>query len=743
MMQFIRFAFFTGLLLLAFQGFGQKSELRVVDARNSNPVAFAHVKATELGSKTTRFFVTDLDGFIKAQVTKPTVYMITYVGYQAYNDTILPGAEAIVRLLPEVFSLDEVVVTAQYNPGSADRSLYRVNVINQMQLRRSASNDLSGILRNQLNIRFTQDASLGTGMSLQGLSGEHVKILVDGVPVIGRLNGSIDLSQVNVQNARQVEIIEGPMSVIYGSNAMAGVVNIIPKEIPGNSLSANAGTYLESVGIINFDGGFSIRKGINAFGLQAGRNFFSGYSPVDEGRAKLWKPRRQLNLDANHTLSLQKVNLRTRLSYFDELLLVRGNLLPPYFEKAFDNHFGTRRLTAKADVSTKGSNPFTASNSLSFYSRVRTLYYNDLTILEKTPVEYDTTGFGSFLSRAMYSLRTESGRIGTQFGYDANFDWATGDRIGNEKQNIADAAAFATIQYQPLNWLSLQPGFRYAWNSRFSSPLIYALHVKAGPHKGVMFRTSYSSGFRAPSLKELYLYFVDVNHNITGNPNLQPESSTHVQVQASHRIEKITYATETEVRFFLNNINNEITLAETGDGSYTYYNLDHSRTMGYSASIRSSLYPMFDLRLGWGSTGRANSFEGSESSKSTKLYWSPEVTSEVTCRVDKIDLHCTAIYKYTGRTTKIYLNADGQLVEGFMDSYHNLDLTLLKTFMQKRLEVNAGVRNLFDVTNITSAGSSGGVHSGGGGNVPVAWGRTFFVKLSISILKNESDNKPG
>lgn len=717
---------------------GQEMPVRVVDSRTGKPVAFAHVKATETGSKTARYFVSDFDGFVKFTIDRPTVFQVTYVGFQAFNDTLYPEKGSVISLLPEVFSLDEIVVTAQYNPGSADRSLYRVNVINQLQLRRSAAADLTGLLRNQMNIRFSQDASLGTGMSLQGLSGEHVKILVDGVPVIGRLNGSIDLSQINLSNARQVEVIEGPMSVIYGSNALAGVVNIISNEIPGNSLTANAGTYLESVGIINFDGGFSVRKGKNAFGLQAGRNFFSGYSPEDGGRAKLWKPRRQVNADANHSLSLSKIQVKTSFSYFDELLLIRGNLLPPYFERAFDNHFGTSRMTAKSDISTKGANPFTASNSLSFYRRVRTLYYNDLTIPEKTPTEYDTTGFGSFLSRGMYSFRNESGKFGSQFGYDVNSEWATGDRIGNQSQDVTDIAGFATFQYQPMEWLSLQPGFRYAYNSRFSAPLIYAMHAKAGPHKGVMFRASYSSGFRAPSLKELYLYFVDVNHDITGNPDLKPENSNNVQLQVAHRIEKITYATETEARFFLNNIENQITLAETGDGSYTYFNLDQSRTMGYSVGIRSSLYPLFDLRLGWGSTGIANRIEGNDG---MKLFWSPEVTSEVTCRMDEIDLHITAIYKYTGKTTRIMLLSDGNLAEGYMDSYHNLDLTVLKTFMNKRLAANAGVRNFFDVTNITSSAGSGGVHSGEGGNAPIAWGRTFFVKLSFNISKNETENK--
>lgn len=523
------------------------------------------------------------------------------------------------------------------------------------------------------------------------------------------------------------------MSVIYGSNALAGVVNIISNDISRNSFSANASSYVESVNVVNFDGGASLRKGRNAFGVRAGRNFFGGYLPIDNGRALVWKPKRQVNADVDHYLSLPKITIKSRLSHFDELLLVRGQLLPPYFERAFDNHFVTKRTTARMDLVTKGANPFTLNNSLSFYERVRTLYFNDLTLAEKTAAEYDTTGFGSFLSRGIYAYRAESGILSTQVGYDANFDWATGDRIGGEQHRIADIAAFATMQYQPLDWLSLQPGFRYAYNSEFPAPLIYALHTKAGPYKGFLARASYSNGFRSPSLKEMYLYFVDVNHDIKGNPDLIPENSSHVQLQLTHRVERVKYGTEIEARFFLNNIDDQITLVEIEGGSYTYFNLDHARTMGYSASIHSSLYPIFDLRLGWGSTGVSNQIFGKED---VGFYWSPEITSELTCNFDRIDLSLTGIYKYTGRTTRLVLDENQDVKEGFMDSYHNLDVNVLKSFLNKRLAVNAGVRNLFDVTNITSAISSGGVHSGGGsGNVPVAWGRTYFLKLTFNISK--------
>ena len=67
-------------------------------------------------------------------------------------------------------------------------------------------------------------------MSVQGLSGENVKILIDGVPVVGRLNGNVDLSQINLTNIERVEIVEGPLSVNYGTNALAGTINLITKK---------------------------------------------------------------------------------------------------------------------------------------------------------------------------------------------------------------------------------------------------------------------------------------------------------------------------------------------------------------------------------------------------------------------------------------------------------------------------------------------------------------------------------
>ncbi|MCB9024237.1 MAG: TonB-dependent receptor [Lentimicrobiaceae bacterium] len=735
MTKFLRFILLSGLLLSVFLSHGQRAELRVLDGSSGKPVPFAHVKISTVGSLQSKYYVSDTAGYTGYTISVPSIIAVSYIGFKPYVDTISPGKSADIKLEPAVITFDEMVVTAQYSPVSADRSIYRINVINSMQIQKRAAYDLAGLLRNQMNVRLSQDGALGTGMSLQGLSGENVKILIDGVPVIGRLNGVIDLTQVNLQQAKQVEVIEGPMSVIYGSNALAGVINIIPKDNTGNRSSANASAYTESVGVYNFEGGIGIGRGIHGFSFQAGRNFFDGFQGVRTGREMEWKPRRQFNADMDYNLSLKKVSFKTRFSLFDELLLSKGDLLPPYFEKAFDSHFNTQRYTAKVSLQTKGCNNFSASNSYSYYRRTRSLYYNDLTILESNNVDKDTTIFGAWMSRGMYTYRGTTGLLGFQAGYDLNAEWAGGERIGGDTRSITDLAAFFSMQYQPIEKLSIQPGFRVAYNSKYNTPLIYALHIKTEPLKGASIRASWSAGFRAPSIKELYLYFVDVNHNIEGNPALKPEESKHLQVQISQKVEHAGFVVGGELNLFVNNINNIITLAESGSGTYTYINVDHYRTRGYSLMMRSSIFPSVDLRAGYGRTGKSNSFgiAGSESD----FRWSPEVTSELTFRPKKTGLSFSAFYKYTGKMPRFFVDEQGLISEGQVDDYHNLDMSILKSFYHDRLTVTLGAKNLFDITSITATGTDGGIHSGGGSSVPVAWGRTFFAKINFSIWRND------
>ena len=97
-------------------------------------------------------------------------------------------------------------------------------------------------LNNELNIRFSQDlATGGSDITMMGLKGQNVKILIDGLPMVGRQGTSneIDINQIDINSIERIEIVEGPMSVVYGADALAGVINIITKKArPKISVSA-------------------------------------------------------------------------------------------------------------------------------------------------------------------------------------------------------------------------------------------------------------------------------------------------------------------------------------------------------------------------------------------------------------------------------------------------------------------------------------------------------------------------
>ncbi|MDV7395649.1 hypothetical protein RZS08_29945, partial [Arthrospira platensis SPKY1] len=125
-------------------------------------------------------------------------------------------------------------------------------------------------------------------------------------------------------------------------------------------------------------------------------------------RSQRWKPKRQYNADANIGYKAKDLNMRMSLSYFNELLKDKGNLLKPYFETAFDSDFLTNRLTTKFDLNTRlfKDRYLTVLASYSYYDRVKNTWYIDLTNLERTLTanvyDQDTSSFNQYLMRAEF-----------------------------------------------------------------------------------------------------------------------------------------------------------------------------------------------------------------------------------------------------------------------------------------------------------------------------------------------------
>ncbi len=733
------------ILIMLFVGFvlhgqSQQAGIWLKDQRNNEAIAFAHVLFKPFDGSKSLTGLTDMKGYTANPLITSGIFTISYVGYHTFTDTIQPGESRQVMLRSMSINMDEVVVTGQYTPQAVDKSIFRVKVIGAREIDQKASNNLNELMATELNIRSMNDGALGSRITLQGLGGEHIKFLIDGVPVIGRMNGNIDLNQLNLYNVGHVEIIEGPMSVIYGSNALAGVINIITKENNYTSLQTNAEAYTESVGVYNVNANISLKKNRWSGSLAGARNFFGGFSVVDTSRSKRWKPKRQYNTDASLAYTYRELQARITASYFNEMLLDKGNLLSPYFETAFDNHFITNRFTTKADVKTRlfKDRYLNVLASYAYYDRVKNNYFVDLTTLDKqltlNPEDQDTSSFDQYLLRAEFSKSTENSAFNYQLGIDLNYETGAGKRILDKEQALGDYAAFLSVKIKPALRLMLQPGLRYSYNTKYKAPLVYSLNARYELAEALSLRASYAKGFRAPSLKELYLEFVDVNHNIRGNENLEAEDSQNLNFSLRYNHEKPTYDYGAELSIFYNNINNSISLAtlDATSSLYTYVNVDQMITQGYQLNFNNRVYPWLEIKLGAGQTGRNQIFD---QLPDNEMVWSTDVMTQLNYLWRKTDLRFNVFYKYNGEYPEVFIGADDQVFKTTISAFHTMDLSISRQFWKNNITLQAGVKNLFDNTNIDIKGDtgSGGIHTDGGTSSPVGWGRTFFVRLNISF----------
>jgi len=360
-------------------------------------------------------------------------------------------------------------------------------------------------------------------------------------------------------------------------------------------------------------------------------------------------------------------------------------------------------------------------------------------ILIEDDAKQDTTVFNNFLFRADVARWTKNNVFKYQLGVDFNVETGYGKRIKDDRQQIGDYAAFLSLNIAPISVLSIQPGIRYIYNTEYKAPLVYSINAKWDASEKMSLRMSLAKGFRAPSLKELYLDFVDINHNILGNENLEAETSLNINLSANYSSKSAAmYNWGIELNLFYNDIFNKIELAQinAAENYYTYINVDEFITQGYEFSFNNRIYPWLQLKLGVATTGRK--LNDTASTYQESFIYSTDFTAQGTFFWKKPDLNFAVFYKYNGAYPQTYVSGVDEVPEQVvMSAFNSLDINVSRWFWKRRVNVQVGGKNLFNNTNISTSGTgSGGVHSGGGGgSVPVNWGRTFFVHLIFNFTK--------
>lgn len=717
---------------------------------DGNPISGATVWLQELnGERNSGFEITDSQGRIRTNLKVPYALSISHIGFAAQTDTVNTNGRTTISLMESTSQLEEIVVTGQYQPQSAKNSVYKVRSIGKERLETQNPTSIQEVLSNELNIQFNRDNATGqSGIQLQGMQGQYVKVLIDGVPVSGRSGATneFDLSQIDVQSIQRIEIIEGPMSVNYGADALAGVINIITKKDVDGRLDLSVTLQTETVGDEYglFDEGIhspSVTAGIrindNWSTQLNGRIYrFGGWQGTGTSRDKQWYPKQQYF--GGFLTSFRKENFEAyyRFDLMTETIENKGevNDLNPLIDPfATDVEYRTKRMfhQFQSDVSLKWATWNSVVSYTDFGRKTHQFESNINTGGTSDESVTNTAFYDSYFTRQTLNQLLSGSWGSLQAGLDAKYDVVSGSNLSEGDKTMTDVGLFVSSEFL-LNKLKVRPGIRFTSNSIYETIPTPSINFNFQPNPTTQIRWSYGRGFRAPSLRELYHEFIDSNHNLVGNPNLKPEYSHSVNVDLSKQFPK--QGIEASLGGFFNDTDNLITFftdVNQPNSPTTYVNQLKYKTTGFNARGQYQS-DGFTMEVGASYIGQYQRL--SEDENIPSLLFFPEITARPKYSFTSAQISIAAFYKFNGKREEYRRNADEEVLLTERQAYHMLDITVTKS-IKKNLRLSVGARNVLDVTSVNST-VQGGAHSSSNGSSPIAFGRSYFLTLNYHLSNN-------
>ncbi|GAA4213498.1 TonB-dependent receptor [Pedobacter jeongneungensis] len=658
--------------------------------------------------------------------------------------------------------LKDVVVTGQYGPQTLRNSVYNIRTITAERIKLRAATNVQQVLNTELGFRFSNDLTLGTtDVSLMGMTGRNIKILLDGVPMADRSDARESLNQIDINTIDRIEIVEGPMSVIYGTDALAGVINIITKRGAGKSLLnlsarvqeesagneyealSGKGNHIQNISANWKNNNWNILAGFthNEFG---GWNLASKTATIQEVSAvpNRWKPKEQFLANTKIGYSNHNFNIWYRLDGLKEDIDVRNGLNPNTF-KGLLQTYTTHRYTQQLQSEYKINNTLQLSAIAGFTNldrATRTVIHDFTNNTEELSLgagEQDVARFNSAIFRAT-AVYTLNKMVSFQPGVEYNRDAASGQRISGSPV-ISDYAAFISSELKFGKGINIRPGFRFIKNSVYNAPpVIPSLNTKFKLNDQLDLRLAYAKGFRSPALRELYYDFVDASHTIYGNPNLKAEKSDSFNASIAWAgISSEDLSFKSTLAGFYNKFKNRIIFDfdPANPTVTTLLNIENFKTTG--GTLDNTLnFKSLQANIGVSYIGTYHDYSEAQDFAGTKILWSPEITANLTYGFPKIDANVSVFFKYTGKKPGFQKSSTPELYkETTISGFSFADLMLNKILFSS-LTINAGVKNLFNVTQLSnSSTATGGAHSTGGASVPYSYGRSYVLGLTYNWSK--------
>ena len=666
----------------------------------------------------------------------------------------LPGKRYIVTVILLAFNLcliaqqaadsiiwssqiDQVVVTAQFAPTDTRESVNAVRILNRKIIEQRGAVNLQELLQTEPNLRITQDAILGSDISINGLKGENLKILIDGVPIVGRLNGNIDAGQIPLSSILKVEIIEGAQSLLYGSEASGGVINLITRKSQLSSVDTELNGQYENNGFRNL----AVRSGYSSgkWTTQATANIQEFISKPDstDSRDLLWNPKKQQSLSGmvrfNPSSSLD-LRLTGNLLHesIENLGEKKRTVFKPY---AFDDYY----ITDRADISffgekrTAAHHLFQSTIGYNTFTRIKNSFRYDFDEDRKDLLQgmQDTSSAGGLLTRFTLASDKKDKKWNYIIGAENYFESAKGTRLYDStstnpgKAYTNDLGVFGSLKFKMNKSLTLQSGARWTNNLRYGSAFTPSTWLLWQPELPFQVRLSWAYGFRSPSVKELFFSFVDINHFVIGRPDLKPEKSINLRGEITWKTIQL-YEKEVNITTtaFYNKVNDRIILTALGPVHYEYQNVDTWQTSGVSFRINVTFNSVLRFQTDVITTGFHNP---QKETGNQNFLWSTDWSNDLTLSLWNGRLNWNIWHKMTGKTPFFY-NDNGSTKQGFTDLWQMLNTGFSTHLMNKKIRINTGVKNIFDIRQL-QANNNNGIHIEASNQQNLHWGRNFYVGM--------------
>ena len=539
--------------------------------------------------------------------------------------------------------LDEVVVTANKIAQKQSSTGKVVTVISKEQIEKSRGKTVSQLLNEQAGIVVTgalQPLGSVQTLNLNGAMSGHTLILIDGIPVSdpSEINNNFDLNFLSLNDVDRIEILKGAQSTLYGSDAVAGVINIITKKdgvkkpIEGQASLSNGSlnTYKTNIALDGKLNKFLYNIG---YAKTSSDGFSAGYDSTGKGNFK----KDGYNGECANASILFQPNKEWDIKAYTKYSDYNAG-----FSAAFAN-----------DTNYTNDYNFVAGTGFQLKKEVVTLTgnYQYNTVSRNLLTQY---GLDAYKSYSDFAELYANIKLGSGFSLLSGADYRYGSM--NEPYatdtSIHQSSLYSSLMYNS-NHFNVELGGRYNNNSRYGSNNTFTFNPSYSINQHFRLFGSIASGFKAPTLYQLYAGFG------SGNINLQPEKSINYEVGAQEQYGILS----DRLLFFYRDLTNAI---DYNNNTYQYFNYASQTVRGIQYEV--SVKPSKQLTI----TGNYTYISSSQSTESRLT--NNDTTYNYSLRIPKHAVNVTISYQIV---PALYVSVTGKYVSKRYDAVYQMpDVTL-------------------------------------------------------------------